>query len=52
MENLSIRTTATLAAVFLLVMVGWGFTIEKMAAPTTPVVHCDHHLTFTPVGKA
>jgi hypothetical protein len=47
MENLSIRTTATLAAVFLLVMLGWGFTIEKMGAPTTPAVHCDHHLTFT-----
>jgi hypothetical protein len=53
MENFSKRTTATLVAAFLLAMLGWGFTIEKISQPTTPVMHCDHHqLTFSPAGKA
>ena len=52
MENFSKRTTAMLAAAFVLAVLGWGFTLEIMGQPTAPAVHCDHHLVFTPVGKA
>jgi hypothetical protein len=51
MENFGNRTIATLAAAFLLAVLGWGFTIEKISQPAAPVVHCDHHLIFTPVDK-
>jgi hypothetical protein len=52
MENFSKRTVATLAAVFLLAVLGWGFTLERISEPTAPAVHCDHHLVFTPAAKA
>jgi hypothetical protein len=52
MENFGKRTIATLAAAFLLAVLGWGFTLEMISQPTAPAVHCDHHLVFTPVGKA
>jgi hypothetical protein len=51
MENFGKRTIATLAAAFLLAVLGWGFTIEKISQPTEPAVHCDRHLIFTPIGK-
>jgi preprotein translocase subunit SecG len=50
MENFSKRTTATLAAAFLLAVLGWGLTLEKMGQAAMPP--CDHHVTFTTVGKA
>jgi preprotein translocase subunit SecG len=52
MENFSKRTTATLAAVFLLGVLGWSFTLEKMGQAAMPVAPYAHHLVFTPIGKA
>ena len=52
MENFSKRTTAMLAAAFLLAVLGWGFTIEVMGKPAAPAVHCDHHLVFSPAGNS
>jgi hypothetical protein len=52
MENFGRRTTLILAAVFLTAMLGWAFSLEKMA--DTAPVHCDCHfptITCAPASK-
>ena len=51
MENFSKRTTATLAAAFLLGVLGWSFTLEKMGEAAMPVAPCAHHLVFAPISR-
>ena len=48
MENFGKRTTASLAIVFAIVMVGWFFAVEEMGKPIDPPAHCDFHLTCKP----
>jgi len=47
-ENFGKRTTASLAIVFAIVMVGWFFAVEEMGKPIDPPAHCDFHLTCKP----
>jgi hypothetical protein len=51
MENFSKRTTASLFAAFILLMLGCGVGIAMLGEPATPSVHCDRHLNFTALGK-
>jgi len=52
MENLGRLTTLILAAIFLLAMLLWTLSVEKMAQTAT--VHCTYHassFTCAPMGK-
>jgi hypothetical protein len=52
MENLGRLTTLVLAAIFLLAMLLWTLSVEKMGQTAT--VHCTYHgpnFTCTPVGQ-
>jgi hypothetical protein len=52
MENLGRLTTLILAAIFLLAMLLWTLSVEKMAQTAT--VHCTYHASSfacSPVGK-
>jgi hypothetical protein len=52
MENLGRLTTLVLAAIFLLAMLLWTLSVEKMAETAT--VRCTYHassFTCAPVGK-
>jgi hypothetical protein len=48
MENFSKRTTRSLFAVLVVLMLGYGFCVAKLGGTGAPAVHCDRHLTSSP----